>query len=203
MKKTRLEQMQEQMIYKLEFQHGQRVASAMEEEYRILCRSDADYPQDLIRHLHKNIFPVAAAFRALMRYGMERDKAAELTQTAFLELMAKPAAVIRRFCRIPGVYRLIPGIFAKFMPKLFKADAGFVFRFHPSDRNKVKFDMIDCPYCRVCSKIDCPELAAAFCTTDDICYGNMHPRLSWNRTQTIARGGDICDFELEITDPEK
>ncbi len=203
MKQTRLKQMQNQMIQKLNPQQGKRVATTMEKEYHILCSTDADRPQDLLQHLHNNIFPVAATFRALLKEGMSREEAAKLAQDAFLELMEKPADTIRKLCKIPGFYRRIPWLFEKLMPKLFKADAGFVFKFHPTGKHRVKFDILSCPYYEVCLELDCLELAPAFCTTDDICYGHMHPKLRWNRTQTLARGGTLCDFDIEVNDSEK
>ncbi|MBR2528085.1 MAG: L-2-amino-thiazoline-4-carboxylic acid hydrolase [Blautia sp.] len=37
-----------------------------------------------------------------------------------------------------------------------------------------------------------------FCDADDVCYGNMHPKISWDRTKTIGHGDDICDFKVHI-----
>ena len=59
-------------------------------------------------------------------------------------------------------------------------------------------DMIVCPYFSNCVKYGCTELGTAFCDSDDISYGNMHPKLFWGRTKTLARGNECCDFILEI-----
>lgn len=45
-------------------------------------------------------------------------------------------------------------------------------------------------------KYGCPELTQFFCKSDDICYGNLHPKLVWARTKTLGMGGDCCDFKL-------
>ncbi len=37
-----------------------------------------------------------------------------------------------------------------------------------------------------------------FCDADDICYGDMHPRISWNRTKTIGYGDDVRDCKASI-----
>ena len=168
MKQTRLKQMQSRMIQKLGSQQGRRVSAVMEEEYHTLCSKDAERSPDLLRHLHNNIFPVAAAFRALLQEGMSREEAADLASDAFLELMEKDAALIQRLCKIPGVYRLIPKLFGTLMPKLFKADAGFAFQFYIKGWNRVKFDMLRCPYYEICQEIGCLEVAPVFCTTDDL-----------------------------------
>lgn len=201
MKQTRFEQMKHQLLNNTAPELGAQVLPRMEEAYRELCREDSRKAPDLLRHLHNNIYPVAAAFRALMACGMPREEASKLSQSTFLELMEGPAASIRKLCRIPGFYRAVPWLFGKLMPKLFTKEAGFVFTYHPTGSGHIKFDMEVCPYYQACQDLDCPELAPVFCATDDVCYGNMHPRLFWNRTQTIARGGKVCDFDLQVKKP--
>ena len=129
---------------------------------------------------------------------MEREQASELAQSTFLKLMEVPANMIRKMLKIPGLYRTMPWIWKKAMPKMFGEDAGFKFSFYPTDGKQVKFDMLACPYYQMCQELGCPELGPVFCTTDDVCYGHMHPKLIWNRTKTLARGGDCCDFDLYI-----
>ena len=198
MKQTRFSCMQEQMRRLYGPEQGERIAQFMEKEYGSLCAAFAERPEALQRHLHNNIFPVVTAFRALLAEGLDRQEAAETAQDAFLALMNGIADTIRRALRVPGLYRLIPWVFRTAMPRLFGEDAGFRFRFYPTDGHRAKFDMQQCPYFQICQELQCMELAPTFCETDDICYGNMHPRLIWNRTKTLARGGDCCDFDLYV-----
>ena len=198
MKKTRFNEMQEQMVRRFGAEQGGRIAEAMAVEFEQLCQAYAQQPASMVSHTHKNIFPVAAAFRALLAEGMERAQAAKEAGDAFLELMQAPAQAIRRALKVPGLYRLMPWLWKTLMPRMFREDAGFRFSFYPTDGKQVKFDMLACPYHQVCRELGCEELAPVFCTTDDICYGHMHPKLIWNRTKTLARGGDLCDFDLYI-----
>jgi hypothetical protein len=46
------------------------------------------------------------------------------------------------------------------------------------------------PYLNKCSANGCPELCKGYCEADDICYGNMHPKVIWGRTKTLGKGGD-------------
>lgn len=62
----------------------------------------------------------------------------------------------------------------------------------------MSFDMTECPYHKKCVHYGCPEIVKGFCDADDICYGNMHPKISWDRTKTIGRGDDVCDFKVHI-----
>ena len=48
----------------------------------------------------------------------------------------------------------------------------------------------------ICKRHGCPEITRAFCDGDDVGYGDLHPRLVWDRTKTIGHGGDCCDFSL-------
>ena len=59
-------------------------------------------------------------------------------------------------------------------------------------------DMLECPYMSICRKYGCPEIVPAFCVSDDVAYGNMHPGLVWGRTKTLGRGDDCCDFKLTV-----
>ncbi len=109
-----------------------------------------------------------------------------------------PAEGIRKMLKVPGLYRIVPRLWNTFAPKLFREDAGFRYHFYEVNKDEVKFDMTSCPYHQLCKELDCLEIASTFCDTDDICYGNMRPKLIWKRTKTIVRGDDVCDFNLYI-----
>lgn len=198
MAKTILEKMQDLMLEKYGQKQGLRISQFMAKEYLALCEQYKNAPHALERHTHKNIFPVVVTFRALLAEGIERQTAAEVAQDTFLELMNAPADSIRKLLKLPGVYRLMPRIWKMALPKLFGEDAGFRFHIYPTDHTHVKIDMFECPYLRICKELDCVDIAPCFCQSDDICYGNMHPKLIWNRTKTLARGNDVCDFDLYI-----
>ena len=196
MKKTRLEDMQKQVAGRFEKEQGQRIAAAMKKEYDELCSEFAKKQDPMEHHKRNNIYPVVTAFHALLAEGMDRKEAAQLANDCFLVLMEEPANAIRKMMKIPGAYKLMPFIWKKAMPKLFSEESGFAFDFYPTGKNRVKFDMTKCPYLQTCKDLDCMELAPTFCTTDDVCYGNMHPKLIWNRTKTLAKNGEACDFDL-------
>jgi hypothetical protein len=57
-------------------------------------------------------------------------------------------------------------------------------------------DILECPYCRYFSELDCPELTKIFCANDDRMYGNL-PGTEFIRKNTLGRGGDKCDFLMK------
>lgn len=73
---------------------------------------------------------------------------------------------------------------------------------YPKEKGRCHIDMTVCPYWSYCVKYDCPELATAFCNSDDISYGNMHPKLVWGRNKILSNGSDYCNFILEIKKSE-
>ena len=161
-----------------------------------LCSTNDSYPEAFRRHTRRNIFPSAAVFEGLLKEGYGRKEAADLVYEAFGSCMESSARTIRTLLKIPGLYKAMPRIWKKAVPSLFGADAGFSANYYDTGKDRVKFDMLKCPYLETCKKLGCPELAPTFCHSDDVAYGNMHSKLRWNRTKTLARGGDLCDFDL-------
>ncbi len=198
MKKERFEQVKEHAGSHFEGEQRNRVMERMDTEYRLLCQNYDEQFSLMQHHCHNNIYPVVATMRALLAEGMEREQAVQLAGDWFLELMEDIARSIRKMLKIPGLYRLMPRLWKTMMPKLFSPKSGFRFEMYPTDSREVRFDILECPYYQICRELDCTDLAPVFCATDDTCYGNMHPKLQWKRTQTIARGGQLCDFYVGV-----
>ena len=151
------------------------------------------------RHLESQIMPGIAAYETL-QVVMPKEEALE-TVHSYVEVRAwKLQKVILKLMRIPGLYKKVPGIFAKQTPKLFGASAGFAAVEHQVTGGVWRIDMTRCPYNDACMRHGCPELCHCFCDSDDITYGDMHPKLVWRRTKTLGRGGDCCDFCLKLSD---
>ena len=198
MKKTRFDQMKEEVSRHFDREQGERIKGYMDEAYSELCSEHITEGDTMENHKRNNIFPVIAAYRGMLKEGIEDSRAEELSKTCFLNLMESIAGLIRKMMKIPGAYRLMPWMWKTMMPKLFSTDSGFRFSFYPTDGKQVKFDMLECPYLQICRELGCDRFAPVFCASDDVCYGNMHPKLIWNRTKTLARDGEACDFDLFI-----
>ncbi len=179
---------------------GTRLADRAAELYHTYCREHQDDSEALKQHTEGMIYAGAAMYRALQEYGMSPEEALALTDRIIQDYVQTPANMIRGFLKLPGLYRKIPGIFRSMVQKKYPPEAGFQMTFYPEGKGRAKFDVTACPYHRVCTALGYPELTTVFCNTDDTCYGNMHPKLRWNRTQTIGRGGSHCDFDIEVLD---
>ena len=179
---------------------GQLILEHAKKRFGQLCAENAGDSKAISRHTHGEIFPCIRLYRAMQEIGIPAVDAAAFLDRSWSRMAEPLAASMRGLCRIPGVYKLMPRIFAFVAKHQFGEKQGFQAKWYPTDKNRVKFDMTKCLYCDVCRRYGCPELVPCFCHTDDVTDGNMHPRLCWNRTKTMGEGADVCDFDLFVTE---
>ena len=60
-------------------------------------------------------------------------------------------------------------------------------------KQETHFDILECPYCKYVKELGCPELGPGFCKSDEYSDGNLKD-FTFERTQTLATGGEKCDF---------
>ncbi len=179
---------------------GSRIADRATALYHAYCKEHQNDSPAVKAHTEGMIFAGVALYRALQEEGKSPEEALQLTSEIFGDFMQVAADKIRKILKIPGLYRKVPAIFNKMVRKKYNEAAGFQMRFYDTGKHHAKFDVTVCPYYNTCEAMGCPELTCIFCNTDDCCYGNMHPKLQWNRTTTIGRGGDCCDFDIAVKD---
>lgn len=171
--------------------------AAMRRRLEQLRAENADADEGKMRHLEGQIMPGIAAYETLQTV-MPKDEALQ-TVHGYVEARAwKLRRMIRVIVRLPGLYRRLPGLFAKGTAKMFGEAAGFEAKTYPMGDNVWRVDMLKCPYHDACVQYGCPELCPSFCDSDDITYDGMHPKVIWHRTKTLGRGNDCCDFCLTV-----
>ena len=148
-------------------------------------------------HLESQILPGIAAYQVLQTV-LPREEALATLHGYVEERAWKLRKGILGLMRIPGLWRRVPGLFARGTRKFFGSAAGFAARELEVTGAVWRIDMTKCPYHDACVRYGCPELCPCFCDSDDITYGDLHPRLLWRRTETLGRGGGRCDFCLKI-----
>lgn len=170
---------------------------ALEQRLNQLRAENAGARKEKQQHLESQILPGIAAYETLQTV-MPKEQALQTVHGYVEERAWKLRKIFLGLMRIPGFYRQVPKIFANELPKMFGPAAGFTFTGLELVNGKFRADMVRCPYRDTCVQYGCPELCPSFCDSDDITYGNLHPKLIWHRTKTLGRGGDCCDFGLEI-----
>lgn len=161
-----------------------------------LVPDSEDATKEVLTHLEQ-ILPSIAFYEILLEKEGSKERALAVFEKHCYIKLEKMAKMIPIFLKIPGLYRKIPSLMNKMFHGKFGPKAGFKI-VEKECENGFAMDMIRCPYFETCKKYGCPELAQSFCKSDDLCYGNMHPKLIWGRTKTLGMGGECCDFKLYI-----
>jgi len=168
------------------------------QRYRELISENSDEPKVVRMHTWDRIYPGIAAFDAMTAEGIGREETAEFLIKYYRWRSKKMAKIIKRLMKLPGLYKKIPAIFTSLTKRMFGEASGFEARYYEVSKSEMRVDMLKCPYYDNCKKYGCPEIVAGYCEADDVCYGDMHPKLKWGRTKTIGKGGDCCDFRITL-----
>lgn len=170
---------------------------AFEKRLSELRSEHAGASKERLRHLESQIIPSIAIYETLQTV-MPKDEALNAVHGYVEERAYRLKKTFLRLMRIPGLYKKVPGIFAKQTPKFFGNSAGFEANEIRTTGGVWRIDMTRCPYHDECVRYGCPELCRCFCDSDDITYDGLHPNLVWHRTKTLGRGDDRCDFCMKV-----
>ena len=158
-----------------------------------LLAENADASKEKQYHLKRQILPGIAAYETLQRV-MPKEEALQ-TVHGYVERLARTShKQLASLLHIPGLYRLVPGVFVKSTRSVFGPAAGFDPKELQVGNGIWRVDMMKCPYHDTCTEYGCPGLCRCFCDSDDISYTGLHPKLIWERSMTLGRGNDRCDF---------
>lgn len=171
--------------------------SAFKKRLGELRSEHAGTSRQRMRHLESQIMPGIAAYETLQTV-MPKEEALRTVHGYVEERAYRLKKIFLRLMRIPGLYKKVPGIFAAQTPKFFGISAGFEANEIRTTGGVWRIDMTRCPYHDECVRCGCPELCHCFCDSDDITYDGLHPKLIWQRTMTLGRGDDGCDFCMKV-----
>lgn len=152
-------------------------------------------------HTDKFIFPKIAMYRALLNELNKEESLQMLENVTRIQAM-KQGHKLGKITTIPGMKTIFIKMFGKGAKTMFGERAGFKQHFYPSQKGRLKFDILQCPYCKYFDLCGCPELTYMSCDSDIYSYGNL-TGIEFTRAQTLGRGGDLCDFNLELIKKNK
>jgi hypothetical protein len=161
------------------------------------CRklyANHNYPENstLKRHLIDGILPGLAFYQVLRESGESQESALAKIDQVFEKLFAYDQAKFKKIGRIPFIYPILR-FYIKPAMRQYPPD-GWNLEWIQNDKNTIRFNMKSCFYYDTLTKYGAPELTASFCKVDDFIYGNMSSEVKWQRSMTIARGNEYCDF---------
>ena len=141
----------------------------------------------------KGIFNASAIYLSLKE--KVPDKALEIIESGMASYAKLAAVTYQRMVKLPFGRTFFLKGFAKGAKSMFGEKAGFRQKFHYADGNKLRFDVLECPYVRYTTELCCPEIAHIFCDNDIYAYAYLKG-IVFERTQTLGSGGEKCDFYL-------
>lgn len=175
--------------------------AAFDARLQALMAENTGASKEKMEHLTRQILPGIAAYEVLRTVMPQKE--AWQTIHGYVEQRARKAhKYLTAMLRVPGLYRLVPGIFVKSTRTAFGPAAGFAMTELQTGKGIWRIDMTKCPYHDTCVQYGCSELCRCFCDSDDISYVDLHPKLLWHRTKTLGRGNDCCDFCLMVREKE-
>ena len=166
--------------------------------YDELLEENKDEPKAYYMHTRERIYPAIATFDAMTSEGIDRTETADFLTNYYTWRAGGMARMVKTAFKIPGLYKAVPKVFSAIAKKSFGPEAGFASENIHLSRDEVRFDMVRCPYNDACVRYGCPEIVRGFCDANDVCYGSMHPKVSWECTKTLGYGFDRCDFKVRI-----
>ena len=167
-------------------------ATARLEEY--LTRYSS-LPKGVHIHTDNRILPSAAIYLTLKNV-IGQERAYKVMEDAAVQICAGLEKKLRKLMKLPGMQSLFIKAWDPMTRKLFGADNGFQNVFYPKKRGEYRMDVTACPYCRTFTELGCSELTRMFCENDERMYGNL-PGLKFERTGTLGKGAERCDFCLK------
>ncbi|MBN1147273.1 MAG: L-2-amino-thiazoline-4-carboxylic acid hydrolase [Anaerolineales bacterium] len=148
----------------------------------------------LADHLENNLLPGLALYQALQADGLEPTAACQLVQAllaaASLDRLRKPIQWLGRLPQPFPVFRWA----VRQMMKVNFPEGGWKTEWLEDNDQRVAFNLHSCFYLDVLTAYGAPELTLAYCALDDLMYEPPPAYLAWERTTTLARGGEYCDF---------
>jgi len=196
--KTAEQIMVKRMVFKAEL--DKRISNSDElwkkatEKLDEITKQYGTLPDGVLPHTNK-IFPSAAIYLTVKEALGEKEAFAVVEDGAIrnCEGIAKK---LKKLMKIPGLPSLFVKMWNPLTKKIFGPNNGFKNTFYPKKKGEYRMDVNSCPYCRYFTELGCPELTKIYCENDERVYGDL-PHLKFERSGTLGKGADRCDFYLK------
>ena len=142
---------------------GQGAECIFDARLNVLLAENADASKEKQYHLQRQILPGVAAYETLQRV-MPKEEALQTVHGYVEELARTSHKQLAALLHIPGLYRLVPGVFVKSTRSVFGPAAGFDSKELQVGNGIWRVDMMKCPYHDTCVAYGCPELCCCFAT---------------------------------------
>ncbi len=173
---------------------GGRIFSAAEEILTAEISTMNDRGNKMIgKHIHRNILPGYACYRAMLDSGISSAEAVEFVKIELCRSVERMTSLCKRMSFRSYTYGLIR-LLMSFILKYGYPRQGWTLVMHENNKERIRFDMTSCLYCEELQKRGALELCPAYCYTDVASYAPLAPAVLFIREGTLAQTGAKCDF---------
>lgn len=181
---------------------GAILAARVQARYEALYGERPSFTHPMLRwHLGQNILPGLALYQVLRKDSSDRDAA--LAETGSLLAIGATPRALRRVMRLLAY---LPQPFALFrqilkLSLLAYPRQGWAIEQGEQGTSSFAFTVSRCFYLDILTAYGAPELTPLYCQLDDLAYADVSPSIRWERTKTLGRGDDRCDFRWSRAEP--
>lgn len=172
------------------------LAAEVRARYDELYASRPHFAQRALRmHIETSILPGLALYQILrQKEGTEEAALVELDRlfAAWVE-QAPRRRPLKLMEHLPNAFAILR-IGNRLALREFPPE-GWTIEWLEDSSQCVAYDITQCFYLNVLTVYGAPELTAHFCRLDDLLYGELRG-ISWERTKTLGRGDDRCNFRF-------
>jgi 2-dehydropantoate 2-reductase len=165
-----------------------------EERYDELHAGRPRYSNRAMRwHLEARILPILALYQTLRADIGDQDVALAEVVDLFHMVFASRRRRIALLRLLPDPFPLFRWIGRRTMQRSYPEE-GWTTEWVADDEQRLAFNIRRCLYVDTLTAYGAPELMPHICAFDDWMFETLPPTIAWERTTTLGRGGDRCDF---------
>lgn len=170
------------------------LTNRVESRYWLLfCERPPVVNQALRDHLNEQILPVLALYQVLRDCTGDQEAALMAVEEMVAEANRTKLCAVSFIGRFPFFFNLLRRMTPSTLSRNFPPEGWQIEWVENSDKS-VAFNIHSCFYLDTLKEYGAPELTQVFCKMDDIFYKDISSSVRWERTGTLARGDQLCDF---------
>lgn len=150
----------------------------------------------LRQHLEESILPGLALYQTLREESDDQEAVLAEIDRILAALVERSGRrqLVQVMGRLPDPFAILRIVNRWAMKRVYPPE-GWRFEWVEDSDQRIAYDARECFYLNVLTAYGAPELTAHFCAVDDLLFGDL-PGIAWERTKTLGRGDDRCDFRF-------
>ena len=152
-------------------------------------------------HVERVTLPGLALYQTLLEESNDRQAVLAEMESLITSSMAGYPSLMPLLVRLQDPFPVLRRVFPWMMRLGFPAE-GWDLESVEDSNDCLAFNIRRCLYLDTLTSYGAPELTPVYCAQDDVRFAKLPPSITWERTMTLGRGHDRCDFRWCRAAPE-